>query len=320
MMNEFVTVVIPTYNAEQFVKDALLSLENVKNIEIIVIDDGSTDGTISAVEDVKKKSKQKYRVIQYEHQGLGYVRNAALNFVDTEFVMFMDSDDIFNAEAFNKHLEVLKNNAADIITFSKYAPNSLIYLNSDTRKEIIFDFLHVKNNQLYNGYIAGAMSKLFRLDVLKSKNVKFAEDIAKGEDALFNVDLIMKANSIQFVNVSIYKYRNNPNSMSRNITYNIQDASKRFMECLYPLLRIEWTDEEINTVMASIAVHDIYEALKYKQSVQDWQIGDWFPNKLSGKNRLYLFLILKRKYMFLGFLQKLSVIRTNKLKNEFRNL
>ena len=115
--NPLISVLIPTYNNGKYIKQAIESVyaQNYDNIEIIVVDDGSTDNTKEIVE--------KYKDIKYfytKHKGIPFVRNLALEKSHGEYIAFLDSDDYWLPEKLNTQIQYFKNHSECEIVFTKH--------------------------------------------------------------------------------------------------------------------------------------------------------------------------------------------------------
>ena len=124
-----VSVIMPCYNVENYVKETLDSLikQSYKNFEIICIDDGSTDNTLH----ILKQYQQKYRNIQVisdTNHGQGYQRNVGLRYAVGKYIYYMDSDDILDQECFKILVEQMETNALDLLFFegSSFFENALL--------------------------------------------------------------------------------------------------------------------------------------------------------------------------------------------------
>jgi len=100
MKNKLVSVVIPVYNEEKDISDCIISLgeQSYKNIEIIIVDDGSTDETLKTAEDAARKSKLKLKVLKQNHQGPGKARNLGAENALGEILIFIDADMTFDKD------------------------------------------------------------------------------------------------------------------------------------------------------------------------------------------------------------------------------
>ena len=122
-----VSIIMPAYNAERFIENALASIPKREDIEIIVVNDGSTDKTA----EIAKKFDVKL-IDRKENLGIGYSRKEALNYVQGEYIMFFDSDDSIVEENFNKALEMLT--GEDIIYYDlKQNDGVVLHLTPNTK-------------------------------------------------------------------------------------------------------------------------------------------------------------------------------------------
>lgn len=105
-----VSIIMPAYNAEEYIGNALDSIPKREDIEVIVVDDGSDDKTYDIARD-----KGASVFVNRENMGIGYSRNRALRFASGEYIMFFDSDDTINGDEFNKALDML--DGSDIVYY-----------------------------------------------------------------------------------------------------------------------------------------------------------------------------------------------------------
>lgn len=118
MLNPLVSICIPAYNSELYIKDTLNSIldQTYSNIELIVVNDGSTDNTVKVVQSIKDK---RISIISVTNGGASKARNIAYQKAKGEFIMFMDSDDLISSEFLEKQLLLVINNT-DCIAISSW--------------------------------------------------------------------------------------------------------------------------------------------------------------------------------------------------------
>lgn len=116
--NPLVSIIIPVYNSEKFLKKCLESvyLQTYKNIEVIIIDDGSTDQSGRMCDEVSEKYKY-IKIIHNSNQGVSMARNCGLDNANGDFIMFLDSDDWLEYDILAKVVEKGIKTNADIIAF-----------------------------------------------------------------------------------------------------------------------------------------------------------------------------------------------------------
>ena len=109
MFNDLISVVVPIYRVEKFLKRCVDSILNqtYKNIEVILVDDGSPDNC-GLMCDEYKKQDHRVKVIHKQNSGLGYARNSGLDIAKGEFVSFIDSDDYISLDMYEKMYELAK--------------------------------------------------------------------------------------------------------------------------------------------------------------------------------------------------------------------
>ena len=104
-----VSIIVPVYNAEDYIKKCISSIctQSVSELQIILVDDGSTDNSLEICRQLQKNDNR-IEVFHQENQGASAARNKGMQLANAEWVMFVDSDDWLNEEAFRKAIEVLK--------------------------------------------------------------------------------------------------------------------------------------------------------------------------------------------------------------------
>lgn len=210
-MNELVTIIVPVYNVEGYIQKCIDSLVNqtYKNIEILLIDDGSPDNSGKICDEAAKNDKR-IRVIHKQNEGVSKARNTALDAMRGDFVTFVDADD-YVAEDFIECLyNAIKTCNADISTCGHYRVNfdgslNRIYNLSDNPEEIIcLDGKDSVMNMFY-GKICSASSgsKLYKKELFE--NLRYPNYIM-GEDTFVVYHTFMKANLIAHTNKPMYFY------------------------------------------------------------------------------------------------------------------
>lgn len=120
-MEPLVSVIVPVYNGEKYIRECLDSLINQthKNLEIVVVNDGSTDGTKGILKSYKKMDSR-IKVINKANGGVSTARNAALNIISGEFVHFLDADDWMSPDAYKNMLWIMKSENVDVGIMNAY--------------------------------------------------------------------------------------------------------------------------------------------------------------------------------------------------------
>ena len=132
--NPLVTVAIPVYNAERFLPSGLDSLwsQTYQNFEILLADDGSTDATPSLCDEIAAKDGR-VRVLHYQHQGVGAMRNALVENAKGDYLYFFDIDDQIEPELLERNVEAMEEGGYDMIFFGFEVVNQQLNLKDQVR-------------------------------------------------------------------------------------------------------------------------------------------------------------------------------------------
>lgn len=219
---EKISVIVPVYNVEEFISCCLDSIcnQSYSNTQIIVIDDGSTDGSL---EICRKYSENDNRIsiISQKNSGVSVARNKGICMADGKYICFVDADDILEITAFEKMIKKAKN--VDLVV-SRY---TVINQNGHEIKKarcyddfiinsnkMIDSLLSIDSNLGYQGYL---WNKLFLTDIVKKNNLKFSEVISYNEDRLFILQYLLNTQNIKFISDTTYMYRMRNGSAMDNV-------------------------------------------------------------------------------------------------------
>lgn len=211
------SIVIPCYNVEEYIKECIESVleQDMYFYEILLINDGSTDKTLSILE--LYSSNPKIKIVNQQNGGLSKARNTGLLNAKGEYILFLDSDDFVEKRSINKVLKLIKEKSLNILAF-----NFFIYYNSsnfycEKRKIIkknIFsgkDFL--KFNLLNKNYPMSWLN-IYNKEFLIKNNLFFKEGILH-EDVEFYIRLLKKVENMIYVDIPIIYYRQRNGSITK---------------------------------------------------------------------------------------------------------
>lgn len=204
-----VSIVMPVYNVESYIKDSIESVlrQTYKNIELIIVDDGSVDNSIFLAEQILSVSNLSYRIIKQKHGGQGKARNTGMNYSSGEWIYFLDSDDIIADNTIERLVEVGEMKKLDLV-FSlfkeihcleeverRYKKGDLKILNA---KELQLEFL--KRN-----YVVLAPGTLYKKELLELNGL-FYEKIPWSEDQQFIWRVLYNIQTAGFLKEPLYHY------------------------------------------------------------------------------------------------------------------
>ena len=203
-----ISIIVPVYNAEKYIESCIMSLkeQTYKNIEIILVDDGSRDRSGEICRHFEKED-ERIHYYKKENGGVSSARNYGLAKADGEYVMFCDSDDYADRAWCDT---MLKEYEADtmLICSSKTAKN-----NDSVQPKVGESYRVVEDRkhfyQFYHNYtINPPWNKLYSRAVIDEAVLVFDESMSNGEDAVFNLKYLDKCSRIKFINAPLYYYNN----------------------------------------------------------------------------------------------------------------
>lgn len=246
-MNEIkVSVIIPIYNCEEYIEQCLDSIneQSLNEIEIICIDDASTDNSLDIINNFSKKDKRIKCITQSKNCGAGPARNRGLELARGNYISFVDSDDfIINNNAYEKLYEIATKNHADMVS-----ANMKVYKNDKIEKNSFID--DIENISQINSENYGIpwyfQRNLYKKQFLEEKNIKFP-DYRSGEDPVFLAKVLKDANIIYGLPIEFYMYRSSSHA------------------------KINTEEKEINYIEHFKDVFNILDLPKFQKTVLEYQ-------------------------------------------------
>jgi glycosyltransferase involved in cell wall biosynthesis len=206
-----VTVVIPVYNTEKYLGRCLNSVlnQNLKEIEIICIDDGSTDNSLRILKEFKKKDKR-IVLISKKNEGQAIARNIGIKKAQGEYIGFVDSDDWIDLNYFEEmYKSSIKNNAEMAMASMNYLKTNQRYYNFS--KEEVFSSIKEKVKKSEIERWGSVCVGLFKKAMLIKNEILFEEGVYY-EDVFFVLKCVYSCNRLVTVPKTTYFYANNPTS------------------------------------------------------------------------------------------------------------
>ncbi len=219
-MSALVSIIIPVYNLEKYIAKCLKSVvtQTYKNLEIICIDDGSTDGSARIIKEFSERDTR-IKYVYQNNKGLSATRNEGMQMSTGEYILFIDPDDFMHAEAVERFIQAAYGRNADLVCSElKYVYNNEISANSKIFNRNCYD---ISVEDMFYKYKCGYMvnGNLFKRDLIIDK--QFMKSIKNGEDSVFMLQVILCSPKTVFVDDVCYYYFVRDDSLSRNIKYNI---------------------------------------------------------------------------------------------------
>ncbi len=221
-----ISVILPTYNVKDYIQQCIDSLigQSHEDLEILIVDDGSTDGTGALCDEIAG-SDSRIRVIHKENGGTSSARNRGIQEATGDYVMFMDPDDWLDTNTFGELVSLIQKENLDVIRFGyvrEFPDHSAVKENTflpttlcqgDDCKKICRQTMGLMGEELAHpenmNYLASACFCLYRKAIIDSNNLEFFDyrKIAGFSDGLFNLRFLQKAERFLYVDKPYYHYR-----------------------------------------------------------------------------------------------------------------
>lgn len=237
MKTFFVSIVIPVYNGEKYIKECIDSLicQTYTDFEIIIVDDGSTDMTEKICHQYHKMNSVLYYKI--EHGGVSKARNVGIKCSRGQYIVFVDSDDRVTSRYLSSLVELISLNEVEMgIVGYSVAGRNMVFNGSQKRNGIynkneILSLYYKRDS--FRGYL---FNKIFNLQIIKQNSIWFKNDISMCEDALFFFSYLRYTERVAFKNESNYLYYINPEGLSHCYDYakriSVLNAYKEICEII----------------------------------------------------------------------------------------
>jgi len=286
MIAGMISVIVPIYNAEAFLENCIRSIlaQSYVNIEVILVNDGSTDGS-GAICDAFADSDNRVRIIHKPNGGESSARNAGLDSAQGEFVALVDHDDVIDSDMYERLHERITKTGADIcicgyeLIFTKYKRSIRVPNDEKLNIEQFFD-AYLNDFEKFNLIFPMPWNKLFRADLLSgcgstetSKAIRFPEWLSVAGDLWFNADVVsIVKNGIVFADIKPYNFlaANNPYSGSkRDIVENSIKAFEHLTEIMLSVLphRVQEIERILVLQSCLYTTNEVHKAIIYNRDV-----------------------------------------------------
>lgn len=221
MTNTIVSIVIPVYNNQNSISECIDSVltQTYKNIEVILIDDGSTDKS-GVICDKYADIDDRVLVVHQKNEGVSAARNKGVSCAKGRYIQFVDSDDKLKINMTEVLLNEISNNDICICGYDFIYNNhkKIVHLIKKPSKGIYSfnDFVINFGELFFSGFINSPCNKLYDLEIIKEFELCFDNKLNMGEDLIFNLNYFEKCSTIKVIDDSLYMYLNyRENSLSK---------------------------------------------------------------------------------------------------------
>jgi len=305
------SIIVPVFNVEKYLRQCLDSViqQSFQNFEVICVNDGSTDRSLSILQEYLQKDTR-IKLIDQANRGLSAARNAGIDAAKGEYVFFLDSDDWIEPDT----LKILseKQNGEDLVCF-----NGRRYFEDGRSEEsdkgiedsnlIGWDYYNKYASKTRKFDFVCSVLRIYKRSFLKEKNVRFAEKIYH-EDNLFTPIVCFYARSVSIIPDSLYVYRIRSGSITQSVfsesskikrIYDIAEVNNRLME--FFILQSDINKKNIYQYVNTGFFHliNMINAWELNYLLDDiYNQINWveFKRSINGIDSAILFFVLKKKW------------------------
>ena len=327
-MDKKISIVVPVYNGEEYISKCLDSLINqsYKNIEIIIINDGSNDNT-EKICNKYKEIDSRIKVISIENGGVSKARNIGIENATGQFLMFCDSDDYVAKDWCKLLLENYKENNLILCDYYNVIDNEVKEFDYERPKvnNVInkADFLKLR---LYG--INAPWNKIFYLDIIKNNNIRFDENISLGEDLRFNIEYLdVISGNIILLKKRLYYYTLSRKDCLTNKIYkdyeklciNQYHFIRMYMEKFRTINSEVWKIfynsifvELVNSFNMNLLLKNINLLQKIKKNSQIMKTSEYqicAKNADISTNKIYKWIHRRKSYWYIYIVDKIIKLK-----------
>lgn len=228
-MEQKVSIIVPVYNVEKYLKRCVDSLieQSYKNLEIILVDDGSKDNSFSICKEYESKDSR-VRIFHKENEGLGLTRNYGIEKSTGEYITFVDSDDYLTLDAVETMVEKAAVTNADVVVANMFYKDKEMKVMMEERlyygddiKNIIINHMMGDCGKKKDAFSYTATAKLFKKELFIKNNLRFpSERKLIWEDLAFSVDVYPRCEKVYIFHKAIYYYCFNEGTLTHTYKPN----------------------------------------------------------------------------------------------------
>lgn len=343
MINPKISIIVPVYNVEIYLRECLDSIINqtLKNIEIICIDDGSTDNSLKILQEYGKKD-ERIKIFVQKNQGLSSTRNKGIKNAVGEYILFVDSDDYIDLKMCEELYGKCKKNDLDLILCQihafyhenrekQYRPDYELVMFEEEFENKVFSFRDLDRKLLFNIPVS-ACNKLFKREIIIKNSLEFIPGLTFEDNPFFYKFFLNSKRAMIYKRPFYFRRLRQGSITTKKDNIHFKDSLKVFLilkeiffeEGVLDDFEVELYDRGIRTVLGRLK----YISDKYKHSFfQDikrefinFKLSDKVINQLNVEvSKVFFNVINSVNYDAYKF--NLNTLNENEaLKNEIENL
>ena len=287
-MNPEVTVIVPVYNSEKYIKKCIESILNqtFKKFELLIINDGSKDNSQKIIEEYQKKDPERIVIVNQENKGVSRTRNEAIKMANGKYLMFIDNDDYIDKDYRETFVNAIKENDLDVVLGGYRRPNE---------EGKVIKELHLKDEEWSKFMIFAPWAKIYKKEYLINNDITFLP-VNIGEDVYFNIQAMFLSEKIKIIDYVGYNWFFNTKSVSNTVQKNIKNLQvydllnkcyyvikeKKILEKNYEIMEMYFIRYIVWVLLFSIKKLDYKTINEEYKKIFSW-LKEKFPNYKKNK-------------------------------------
>lgn len=260
-----VSIIIPCYNAQAFVKKCIESViyQTFKNIEIVLVNDGSTDKTLEIINEYARNDNR-IVVIDKPNGGVSAARNSGIEKACGKYLMFVDSDDWIDLNTCEIVFNEIESQDADVVMWSYirefhnislekniFEQERIVFENEQIQRLLYRRLIGLIGSELYHPENMDALNpiwtKIYKSKIIKENQIRFTDlsIVGTGEDGLFNLEVFYAAKKVVYINRHFYHYfKANATSCTTNYKVKLYAQWQRLFDIMLDKIQTDYPSEE----------------------------------------------------------------------------
>lgn len=316
-----VSIVVPIYNVEKYIDKCLNSLvksiKNYDNIEILLIDDGSTDNSKKKINEYDKKYSF-IKAFYKNNGGLSDARNYGLIKAIGDYVIFIDSDDEVDPILFNEIITKIEKSDSEVVLWDamiidengKKNKSSLndYYIHNGLKNSYIYSGIELINVQLkdHSDLVTTVWLGAYKKDFIIRRNLFFEKGLLH-EDEMWTIKVFLNANKVEYINKKAYMYRQREDSImnkqNKDYRKNVNDVIYIYNSLYSYINWISFQNIELNKLKGNISrryLHALgkFDIYKYKREKKKINFNELFKNSIRTIDKIRCLILKISPYIY----------------------
>lgn len=237
-----ISFIVPFYNGEKYAESCVRSImeQDYKNIEIVLVDDGSTDSTFNVLSKLHAED-DRIRVYKIKNSGVSAARNVALDKVKGDYVCLVDQDDEIEPNYTSYYYDIISKNMADIALTPqpcKFTDERRRVNKNSNDGNYCCSGVSAAEKMLLYKFVIAPWNKMISRDLIEKNKIRFRDELFGGEGFVFSVQCFLAAGKVAVGSEMVYNYRvDNPNSGMTKFSNRIIESSITAQQLLLGMVK-----------------------------------------------------------------------------------